>query len=181
MPAEAAAAGLRIRRAGPADVAALAEISARTFVQTFGAGYPAADLHRYLAAAYAPAAIAALLADPAMAAWLLERDGVAVGHALAGPCKLPHPEVAAGDGELRRLYLLAEAQNGSWGTRLLQTALSWLTRAGPRTLWLGVWSENHGAQRFYARHGFERVGEYVFEVGTVRDREFILRRPARGG
>ena len=53
-----------------------------------------------------------------------------------------------------------------------------MLRDGPRTLWIGVWSENHGAQRFYARHGFVHVGEYEFPVGRVRDREFILRREA---
>jgi RimJ/RimL family protein N-acetyltransferase len=41
-----------------------------------------------------------------------------------------------------------------------------------------VWSGNHGAQRFYARHGYEKVGTYEFPVGRVRDLEYILRRPA---
>ena len=49
---------------------------------------------------------------------------------------------------------------------------------GPRDVWIGVWSENHGAQRFYARHGFEKVGEYGFTVGRTVDHEFILRRSA---
>ncbi|HEU4773787.1 MAG TPA: GNAT family N-acetyltransferase, partial [Lysobacter sp.] len=65
-----------------------------------------------------------------------------------------------------------------WGGRLFQTALDWLQRDGPRTLWVGVWSRNFGAQRFYARHGFEHVGDYGFPVGSVRDHEFILRRRA---
>ena len=52
------------------------------------------------------------------------------------------------------------------GRRLFQAALDWLERDGPRTLWIGVWSENLGAQRFYARHGFEKVGEYEFIVGS---------------
>ena len=46
----------------------------------------------------------------------------------------------------------------------------------PRRLWIGVWSENLGAQRLYARRGFEQVGTYAFAVGRVRDHEFILRR-----
>ena len=64
---------------------------------------------------------------------------------------------------------------------LFDQAERWLLRDGPRTLWIGVWSENFGAQRFYARHGFERVGTYAFPVGRVRDLEFILRRPAQAG
>jgi ribosomal protein S18 acetylase RimI-like enzyme len=63
---------------------------------------------------------------------------------------------------------------------LFHATLDWLQRAGPRALWIGVWSENFGAQRFYARHGFERVGQYKFPVGKTIDDEFILRRPAQG-
>ena len=39
-----------------------------------------------------------------------------------------------------------------------------------------MWSENFGAQRFYARYGFEKAGEYLFPVGNTNDLEFILRR-----
>ena len=91
---------------------------------------------------------------------------------------LPHADVAPGDGELKRLYVLQEHQGGGRGSRLFDAAIAWLLRDGPRTLWIGVWSENHGAQRFYARHGFERVGDYDFVVGNTRDHEFILRRGA---
>ena len=103
---------------------------------------------------------------------------MAVGHAAAGPCGLPHPEVKAGDGELKRLYVLASHQNGGWGGKLFAEVERWLLRDGPRTLWIGVWSENFGAQRFYARQGFVRVGEYKFPVGKTLDDEFILRRDA---
>ena len=54
--------------------------------------------------------------------------------------------------------------------------MDWLQSDGPRAVWIGVWSENFGAQRFYERHGFEKVGEYYFPVGETRDLEFILRR-----
>ena len=97
----------------------------------------------------------------------------------ACPAHLPHPDVAPGDGEIQRLYILQGHQGGGRGTALLNTALEWLERDGPRTLWIGVWSENYGAQRFYARHGFEIVGEYSFMVGNHADRELITRRPAR--
>ena len=85
-------------------------------------------------------------------------DGL-IGYVTACPAHLPHPDVAPGDGEVQRLYILRGHQGGGRGTLLLRTALEWLERDGPRTLWIGVWSENYGAQRFYARHGFEIVGE----------------------
>ena len=69
-------------------------------------------------------------------------------------------------------------QGGGLGQRLFADVMDWLQSEGPRSVWIGVWSENFGAQRFYARHGFEKVGEYGFKVGRTVDREFILRRPA---
>ena len=83
------------------------------------------------------------------------------------------------------------------GTQLLATTLQWIddqhaaltatasTAAGAATtspgstradVWIGVWSENHGAQRMYERFGFRRVGEYYFHLGAVDDLEFIMRR-----
>jgi len=169
---------VRLRRATPDDAATLSDLAARTFTETFGHLYPPEDLAAFLAEAYAVGRQRKILEHPDYAVWLLEDDGAAVGHAAAGPCGLPHPEVAPGDGELKRLYLLRSHQSGGHGGRMLDAALDWLLRDGPRTLWIGVWSENLGAQRFYARRGFERVGQYLFPVGGTRDLEFILRRPA---
>jgi ribosomal protein S18 acetylase RimI-like enzyme len=171
---------IAIRRAAVADAQTLSHIATRTFIDTFGHMYPDADLQDFLQKNYAIAQCERLLADAAYAVWLLEDAGAAVGHALAGPCGLPHDAVTARDGELKRLYLLPQAQNGGWGSRLFDTALAWLERDGPRTIWISVWSENLGAQRFYARWGFAKVAEYEFVVGRVRDHEFMFRRDARG-
>ena len=102
-----------------------------------------------------------------------------IGYVTACPAHLPHPDVSPDDGEIQRLYILQGHQGGGRGTALLNTALEWLERDGPRTLWIGVWSENYGAQRFYARHGFEIVGEYSFMVGDHADHELITRRLPR--
>ena len=167
---------LTTRRAEPADAGALVEIGRATFAETFGHLYPPDDLAAFLADAHTLTRARADLADPAKAAWLVEADGAVVGYAVAGPCHLPHPEVTPACGELERIYLAASHQGGGAGARLLAEALAWLEKDGPRRLWIGVWSENHGAQRFYARHGFEVVGTYDFIVGETHDHEFIMRR-----
>jgi GNAT superfamily N-acetyltransferase len=167
-----------IRRARSEDAEALAAIGARTFAETFAHLYPRRDLEAFLAEAYGLEATRANLSDPDRAAWLVEAEGEVVGYAEAGPCGLPHAEVTAGCGELKRFYLLKPWQGGGLGGRLFDAALAWLLKEGPRDVWIGVWSENLGAQRFYGRRGFEKVGEYGFRVGGTVDHEFILRRPA---
>jgi len=167
-----------LRRAGPGDAETVAALGAATFTETFGHLYAPADLAGFLAEAHSVARARADLTDPDSAVWLLEADGAAVGYVLAGPCGLPHPQAQPGDGEIKRLYLRRGAQNGGWGGRLFDVALAWLQTQGPRAVWIGVWSENYGAQRFYARRDFIKVGEYGFAVGETIDREFILRRGA---
>ena len=169
--------GAEIRRAGPEDASALAEVGRDTFVETFAHLYPPQDLAAFLAQAYAPDAFAGCLDDPEHGLWIAEQDGRAIGYVQAGSCTLPHPEVTAGCGEVKRLYVRQETQGSGLGTRLLTVALGWLSAPG-RRLWIGVWSQNFGAQRLYARHGFERVGEYQFPVGRTLDDEFILSREA---
>ena len=171
---------MHVRRAGPDDAADLAALGARTFVESFGHLYSPQDLQAFLDDSHAQAAYAKLLADPAYALWLaFGDDGEAMGYALAGPAGLPHEDVKSADGELKRLYMRADAQGSGIGTRLFDEALAWLERDGPRTLWISVWSENYGAQRFYGRYGFEKAGEYEFIVGQQRDHEFIFRRHPR--
>lgn len=167
-----------IRRAGPADAQTLSDLGARTFSDTFAHLYDPQDLKDFLAEAYSLERTRADLADPAKAQWLVEAGGEALGYALAGPCGLPHDDVTPASGELKRIYFTKAAQGGGLGGRLFDEVMAWLLKDGPRDLWIGVWSENFGAQRFYERRGFAKVGEYGFAVGRTIDREFILRKPA---
>ena len=75
---------------------------------------------------------------PRYALWIAEdATGRAIGYALAGPCGLPHADVRPEDGELKRLYVRAGIQNGGTGRALIDAAMAWLLRDGPRTLWIG--------------------------------------------
>jgi ribosomal protein S18 acetylase RimI-like enzyme len=165
-----------VRRATAKDAGELARLAESTFTETFGHLYPREDLASYVAATYTPAACLEALSDPRMAYWLAGRDGEpAVGFALAGHCKLPVDGLEPTAGELRQLYVSSSHQQRRLGTRLFEAALAWLeARYSP--VYIGVWSKNYGAQRFYGRYGFVKVGEYGFPVGKTVDRELILKR-----
>jgi ribosomal protein S18 acetylase RimI-like enzyme len=169
-----------LRNARPEDAESVAALKLatfrETFVDSFTIPYPPDDLAAFEAATYAPAQVAAELADPEHATWIAETDGRMIGYAHVGPCKLPHPEVSPGAGELYQLYVRGEAQGLGFGGRLLTVALNHLARTRPGPVWLGVWSGNLHAQAVYAAHGFVKVGEYGFPVGKWRDEEYIFRR-----
>lgn len=168
---------MHIKRADGRDAALLVDISRRTFSETFGHLYAPEDLAHHLKYAYTEAAYQAALDEQNCAAWLLnDHDGQTVGFAFAGLCALPHDYVAANDYELKRIYLLEAQQNQGWGTRLFLEAEQWMLAQSPSAIWVGVYSENMGAQRFYQRHGYVKAGTYFYEVGEARDLEFIMRK-----
>jgi ribosomal protein S18 acetylase RimI-like enzyme len=170
-----------LRPALPTDAPALAALKRDTFRETFletgfAIPYPPDDLATFERAAYSLETVAAELSDPARATWVAEQHGRLVGYAQVGPCKLPHPDVSAEDGELYQLYIARDAQGLRLGAGLLDRALAHLAAHRPGPVWLGVWSGNAKAQAFYAAREFVRVGGYQFAVGKWLDDELILRR-----
>lgn len=170
-----------LRPARPDDASALATLKRDTFRETFleegfGIPYPPHDLAIFERSAYSVATVAAELADPEKATWVAERGGELVAYAHVGPCKLPHPDVRPGDGELYQLYVRRSAQGLRLGDGLFSLALAHLAAERPGPTWLGVWTGNLKAQAFYAHRGFTPVGGYRFLVGAWADEELILRR-----
>jgi diamine N-acetyltransferase len=166
-----------IRRAVPGDAAALAALGAATFTETFGHLYPPEDLQAFLVKSHSVDAWDRMLKDQRRGIWIAElADGAHIGFISVGPCKLPVENCESTAGEVQQLYVLARHHNLRLGTRLMEIALAWLEAQGHTPIYIGVWSENYGAQRFYARYGFSKVGEYGFPVGGTVDREFILKR-----
>lgn len=166
-----------IRRASREDASALATLGAATFTETFGHLYPPEDLQTFLSTTHSVDHWTQTLTDTRNAVWLAElQDGAKIGFILVGPCKLPIENREPAAGEIKQLYVYARHHNLRLGTRLMDVGLEWLHAQKQSPLYIGVWSENYGAQRFYARYGFTKVGEYGFHVGGTVDHEFILKR-----
>jgi diamine N-acetyltransferase len=166
-----------VRRAGPADAEALARIGEITFVETFGHLYPPEDLQHFLPKTYSVEKCRAQLSDPGTGVWFATVEGdEPAGFIVVGSCKLPVENLEPAAGEVQQLYVHSRYHNLRIGSRLLDTALDWLISERRDPLYVGVWSENYGAQRLYGRYGFRKVGEYGFPVGKTLDREFILKR-----
>ena len=161
------------RNAGPDDAAALAELGAATFVDTFGHLYQPDDLAMFLQS-HTAEAWAKELADQAFAVRVAEADGGLVGYAKLGPPHLPF-EPRGEAAELRQLYVIEAAK----GAGIARALIEWvIDRARDRRvdhLYLSVFTENHRARRFYAKYGFEEEGKYAFMVGNHADEDIVMR------
>jgi diamine N-acetyltransferase len=159
------------------DATAVAQLAASTFTETFGHLYPAEDLAEYLARVCTTNAYGNVIANPEAAIFIaVANGGPPVGFVFVADCKLPVENLEPSSGEIRQLYVLSTHQNQRLGAKLMDAALTWLAEQQRSPLYIGVWSENFGAHRFYERYGFRKVGEYGFPVGKTVDHEFILKR-----
>jgi diamine N-acetyltransferase len=168
---------LTLRAATAADTAALSRLGTESFVAAFGDMYSAEDLAGFLAETKSEAAIAAQIADPAAAIRLAERGGQLLGYCKLG-LESGWPEFARGAAamELKQLYIDASATGLGIGALLMDWAMAEFETRGADEVQLSVFSGNHGAQRFYARYGFEKIADITFRVGQQLDHEFLFAR-----
>ncbi len=165
-----------LRRASRGDAETLSKLGAETFTATFGSLYRPEDLAAFLAESHSVVSYARLLIDPAAAIWIAEtHDGTSVGYAVVRPCELPVPNMPPNSGELARLYILPAAQGGGLGRRMLEEALTFL-ESNFDAIFLSVYKFNEGAQRLYARYGFQIIHEYDYMVGAHADPEYLMQR-----
>jgi ribosomal protein S18 acetylase RimI-like enzyme len=173
---------ITIRRGVEADAAALADLAARTFAETFAADNTPADLAAHLARSYGEALQAAELADPDRVTLVAETGGALVAYAQLRSSTAPACVPAGPSIELQRFYLDRAAQGSGLARRLMDAAIDAARRRGARLLWLGVWERNPRAIRFYEKCGFADAGSQTFLFGSDPQTDRVMWRavPDRG-
>ena len=161
------------RSAKADDAAALAELGARTFTDTFGHLYQPSDLEIFLQN-HSPDNWDKELSDPAFEVRVAERAGVLVGYVKLGPPHLPF-EPRGEAAELRQLYVIEEVKGQGIADELIRWVIDRARDKRADHLYLSVFTENHRARRFYEKYGFEPEGTYAFMVGTHADEDIVMR------
>ena len=165
-----------IRRGTLQDTELLADLASRTFSETFAVDNTPENMAAYLAAAFAPAQIAADLADSRCVVQIAEVDEVAVGYAMLRSGAAPEQVTGERPIELVRLYVSRDSLGSGVGAALMQVCLEEATRLGHQTLWLGVWEHNKRAQGFYRKWNFREVGTQLFQMGDDPQTDLLMQR-----
>ncbi|WP_439468726.1 GNAT family N-acetyltransferase [Blastomonas fulva] len=166
-----------LRRATPQDGPKLALLGAATFLTAFAADHPGQALVDHCAHEHGVQRYADWLANPDYAFWMIETPlGAPLGYAMLCP---PEIDITPDPGalELKRIYTLPGWQGAGMGRRLIEAVIAEAKARGAPSLYLCVYTVNLAAQRFYARFGFEKVGQQKFMTGDVPFTDWILRKP----
>lgn len=161
------------RTGAVADIPAIDHVFRASFCETFAHLYRPEDLAAFLAQ-FTAQAWTDEITDLRYAFRIAEEEGTAVGFVKLGPSSLP-VQASASAIELRQLYVLSSHLGSGVGAALIDWALDEARRRDADELYLTVYTDNHRARRFYARHGFEELGPYAFMVGEQADEDIIMR------
>ncbi len=167
---------LSIRLTTPQDIPALQRIAIDTQVDTFGAYNTEANLKAYLDKAYGLDTLRQELTEPGSRNYL-----AFFGNELAGFMRLRESKevehlLGINTIELQRLYVSQKFHGQKIGAALMGEGMDYAKQAGYAWIWLGVWEQNFKAQEFYARWGFERFSEHVFQMGEDAQTDWLLKR-----
>lgn len=157
----------RIRPATAEDTAALAQIGAATFLESYTEIIDGPDMVAHCSRQHSESVYGQYLADPACSTWIAEyaATGAPVGYAVNCPPDLP-VAIQPGDVELKRIYCFSRFHGAGIGQALMEAAIDDARRRGAPRLLLGTYQDNHRAVAFYKRHGFELIGTRQFQVGS---------------
>jgi GNAT superfamily N-acetyltransferase len=174
------------RRAGSHDADLLHDLAARTFALACPPGTLQADVDAFIALHLSRERFADYLADPARVLLVVSHDEEPVGYSMLVGGPIADPGVAAlvdaGTSiELSKFYLTQERHGSGAAAALMAATLDEAARTGAKACWLGVNQRNERAGRFYARQGFEVVGEKRFQVGSELHHDFVRLRPLAQG
>jgi ribosomal protein S18 acetylase RimI-like enzyme len=170
MAPDEARSAIAIRLAAPADVGAVARVSARAFGATYPGIVPAGVLREWIENAADPWQKAFDERDPdsPWRPWVAVRHGAIIGYATTSPGKdwwLPPPD---GAGELTNLYLDPDAIGTGVGSALYDHAVADLRARGFNPFVVWAFRDNHRALRFYESKGLTiDVPDHDWVLGDV--------------
>lgn len=167
---------ITIRTGSPSDAAALAELAARTFRETFAAANRPEDMALHLATSYGTEQQRGEILDPAITTLLAEVDDALAGYAQVRAGETPEAVTGPAPLELWRFYVARQWQGRGVAQALMERVVHEARQRGARTLWLGVWERNPRAIAFYRKMGFVDVGSQPFVLGTDRQTDRIMMR-----
>lgn len=171
-----------IRPARADDTASLAAVAALTFPLACPPHTTEEAKAHFIATVLSAERFAEYVADPSRRVLIAEDEtGQAIGYTmviLGEPADedVRHAIRVRPTAELSKCYVLPGHHGEGVAGRLMNASVGAAADAGAAAMWLGVNEENARAQRFYGKHGFERVGSKRFLVGERWEDDWVMER-----
>ncbi len=156
------------------DVKKLQKVSRETFKATFDPHTAPNDMARFLEEDYETVKLVKEIENPnSRFYFLMVQNGIA-GYLKINVGDAQTEHLRENALEVERIYLRSSFQHRGLGNVLLDFAEKTAREEGKDYMWLGVYEKNVPAQHFYKRHGFSKVSQHTFQVGSDPQTDWLL-------
>jgi len=168
---------IRISVAGKESAELIAELSRRTFYDTFAPYNTPENMDQFLQTQFTMEQLMEEVGAPRntfLLAWLGEE---VAGYArLYEGSELPHELSGTTAIEISRIYATQEAIGKGVGKALMEACIEIAREKGTTWIWLAVWEHNGRAIAFYEKMGFEIFGKHIFVLGQDLQNDWEMKK-----
>ncbi|WP_037142390.1 GNAT family N-acetyltransferase [Rhodococcoides fascians] len=170
-----------VGRAGIWEAEQLADVAAVTFPLACPPGSTQESIEAFIGEVLSHERFADYLDDPDRTILAAREDDSIVGYAMLIRGEPADPSISAvlstsPTMELSKMYVLPGHHGSEVSAALMAATVALAFDFGCAGIWLGVNQQNARAQRYYAKHGFHRVGNKTFTVGAEVHDDFVFER-----
>jgi ribosomal protein S18 acetylase RimI-like enzyme len=174
--AKFAAMSVTIRLADTKDAEIIADLSQRTFRDTFAQFNTPENMDMFMNEQFTKKALMEEVALPGNIFLLAFLDDEAVGYVRMRESKNPDELGNSKAIEIARIYSEQRTIGKGVGKALMLKCLEMAKEMNKEMIWLGVWEHNPTAIGFYEKFGFEKFGSHPFLLGEDKQTDFLFKR-----
>ncbi|MET0634990.1 MAG: GNAT family N-acetyltransferase [Chitinophagaceae bacterium] len=167
---------ITIKNALITDAPLIAELSRKTFTDTFAPFNSAVNMEKFMRESFSHEQLISEVGMPLNYFLLAYSDGQPAGYVRIRENNNP-PEL---DGrqtiEIARIYVVKEAIGKGVGRLLMEESISLGKSLQKELVWLGVWEKNDHAIAFYKKWGFTRFSQHEFILGDDIQTDWLMKR-----
>lgn len=165
---------IRIRKATIFDLQIIQEISKQTFSETFSEVNTAENMTNYVQENFNPEQMASEINNPNSAFYLASLENEITGYMKLNFGDAQTEKQKENNLEIHRIYVLQRFHGKKMGQLLLDEVLKIAKQMAVKSVWLGVWEENHRAIQFYTKNGFVKFDKHIFTLGNDVQTDLLM-------
>ncbi len=159
---------MKIRAVQTHEVETLLAIARQTFMETYEPATSVDDINEYFESTMTSDIFAENLKAENSGYYFVEVD-----REIAGYLKIVDKGTKL---LLQRIYVLSDFHSRGIGQQLMDYAISVATDLNKEEIYLGVWSGNQKAIKFYLKNNFTPYGTRQFPLGSCPQTDFLMSR-----
>jgi ribosomal protein S18 acetylase RimI-like enzyme len=163
-----------LRYATDRDAALVADISRKTFMETFAPYNSKEDMDIFMNQQFTRGKLMLEVKAPENTFLLAFQDQQIAGYVKLREAVVPLLSPVRPSLEIARLYCVASHIGTGLGNLLMEKSIDLAKTKGKELVWLGVWEKNSRAIRFYEKWGFRKVSEHDFVLGKDIQRDWLM-------